>query len=273
MDHPSPKNQLKESKILPKKYLGQNFLVDKGAITQLLAAADIQKNDIVLEIGPGTGNLTFELAKVAQKVIAVEKDKELAKLLNDELKNREIQNIEVVEADIRNIPPNKLPTKNYKLVANIPYYLTAFLIRSFLEAQNPPQDMTLVVQKEVAQRIAANPPRMNLLAASVQFYAQPKIIRYISKGSFWPKPKVDSAIIKLAVNQSPAKNLDIFFKIIKAGFSQPRKQLTNNLSNGLKFDKKVIETWLTENNISPQQRAQTLKMGDWLNLVKSFKIS
>jgi 16S rRNA (adenine1518-N6/adenine1519-N6)-dimethyltransferase len=273
MDSTSPKNLFKESEILPKKHLGQNFLVDKGVISQLLAAADIQKNDTVLEIGPGTGNLTLELAKIAQKVISVEKDEEMVAVLKEKIKGAGLKNIEVIQADIRSLSADKMPGQDYKLVANIPYYLTAFLIRSFLEAKNPPKAMTLVIQKEVAQRIASQPPKMNLLAASVQFYAQPKIIRYISKGSFWPVPKVDSAIIKLEVNQSPAKNNSLFFKIIKAGFLQPRKQLINNLSNGLKLDKIIISNWLKEIGISPQQRAQTLKMGDWLKLVESFKIS
>jgi 16S rRNA (adenine1518-N6/adenine1519-N6)-dimethyltransferase len=264
------KNLLKSQEILPKKNFGQNFLVDKGAQTKFLAAANIQPEDTVLEIGPGIGNLTQELAKRAQKVITVEKDREMVKILKEQL--GEIKNVEIVQGDIRKLDLKALDLNpgSYKVVANIPYYLTAFLIRSFLESQNPPKDMTLIIQKEVAQRICAQPPEMNLLAVSVQFYAKPKIISYIKKSSFWPIPKVDSAIIKIDIQQLTAsKDKDLFFKIIKAGFLQPRKQLLNNLSVGLKMRKEETKSWLLANSLEPSQRAETLSVESWLVLTKN----
>lgn len=258
-------------KITPKKQLGQNFLADQTAISKVLAAAEISPTDFVLEIGPGTGVLTIELAQKAQKIIAIEKDPEMIAILKEKLTG--VQNIEVVQGDIRGFDPKnyQLKPKNYKIVANIPYYLTAFLIRSFLEQECPPKDLTLVIQKEVAQRICAKPPKMNLLAVSVQFYAQPKISSYIKKTSFWPVPKVDSAIIKITLNdQIITDNKEVFFKIIHAGFAQPRKQLLNNLAGGLKMDKKSVESWLLRNNIQPTQRAETLTLENWLGLTKTY---
>lgn len=277
----SVKNLLKTVDALPQKKLGQNFLIDKSAMERILAAADIRQDDLVLEIGAGIGNLTQELAKKAKKVIAVEKDPKMCEILRKLLEIKKIKNVEVVAGDIRQIENCKLKIENYKVVANIPYYLTAFLIRNLLENKTPPKDMTLVVQKEVAQRICARPPRpkgarlapqrgaakMNLLAVSVQFYAEPKIISYIKKGSFWPVPKVDSAILKIAVNRKQkTKNRDFFFKIVRAAFSQPRKQLLNNLSNGLKLDKEEVKSWLLKNNIQSTQRAETLAIEDWVRL-------
>jgi 16S rRNA (adenine1518-N6/adenine1519-N6)-dimethyltransferase len=266
------KKQLKTQQIAPQKRLGQNFLVDRAIINQVIAAAAIAPGETVLEIGPGTGSLTSEIALKAKKVVAIEKDFQMIPVLQENLKN--FNNFEIVQGDIRNIDLASLGLKpdSYKVVANIPYYLTAFLIRSFLENQIPPKDLTLVIQKEVAQRICSKPPEMNLLAASVQFYAEPKIINYIKKTAFWPVPKVDSAIIKIQITKSKLQNTDkeLFFKIIKAGFSQPRKQLLNNLSRGLKIDKKAAESWLRQNNLHPTQRAETLSMENWFSLTKSY---
>ncbi|GAI44688.1 unnamed protein product, partial [marine sediment metagenome] len=185
------------------------------------------------------------------------------------------------------------------VVANLPFYLTAPAIRKFLETKFPLELMILVVQKEVAQRICARPPKMNILAVSVQFYAKPEIISYVSKKSFWPSPKVDSAIIKITptkpgdIIMKPG-NVDLFFRIVKAGFSQPRKQIINNLTKGLALNqpnrlklnkpaqisscktwvgKEKIKSWLLKNNIQPTQRAETLFVKDWINLTKSYKIN
>ena len=164
-------------------------------------------------------------------------------------------------------------------MANIPYYITSPVIRKFLESENQPEIMVLMIQKEVAQRICSKPPKMNLLAISVQFYSNPKIISYVSKSCFWPKPKVDSAIIKLNVEkEKPKVDRKLFFKIVKAGFSHPRKQLVNNLfselvlgsENKLKLEKEKVKLWLLKNKIKPEQRAQTLEIKDWEKLAKSF---
>ena len=156
-------------------------------------------------------------------------------------------------------------------MANLPFYITAPVIRKFLESKNPPKEMVLIIQKEVAQRICAKPPKMSILAVSVQFHANVKIISYISKKSFRPSPKVDSAIIKITPYQKYKKvNSKQFFKIVKAGFSHPRKQLTNNLANGLKLNKQKINNLLLKNGIKPKQRAETLFVNDWINLFNSI---
>ncbi len=271
-------------KIKPIKRLGQNLLIDKQIIKKVVRTANLQSKDIVLEIGPGTGALTQEIAKTVKKVIAVEKDPRMCEALKENLK--ELKNIEIINQDIlkfkiqnsKLIQNSKFKIQNYKLVANLPFYITAPVIRKFLELKNPPKEMILIIQKEVAQRICPRPPKleerrrgkspkMNILAVSVQFYANVKIISYISKKSFYPQPKVDSAIIKI-VPKKKYKNVDIdlFFKIVKAGFSHPRKQLANNLANGLKLSKKEINDLLLKNNIQPTQRAETLFINNWIKL-------
>jgi 16S rRNA (adenine1518-N6/adenine1519-N6)-dimethyltransferase len=297
------KNLLKKYQLRPSKGLGQNFLVDKRAIRKIIEAAELRSEDIILEVGPGLGALTQELAKRVKKIIAVEKDPNLARILNKELKIKDVKNVEIVQGDILKILNSTtapfqragLPSSylraaakflipnSYKVVANLPFYLTALVIRKFLEADVQPKLLVLIIQKEVAQRICPYPPKlkerrrgktpkMNLLAVSVQIYAEPKIISYISKKSFWPQPEVDAAIIKLKVKSQRLKfNRDLFFKIVKAGFCQPRKQILNNLANGLKLDKEVVKNWLLKNSIQPRQRAETLSIEDWLKLTKNFK--
>lgn len=266
------KNLLKKYGISPSKRLGQNFLVDERALKKIVDAANLSKDDVVLEIGSGIGNLTIELAKKAKRVIAVEKDIKMCKILKELLECWNVKNVEIVNEDILKLKSEILNLKSYKLVANLPYYIVSPVIRKFLESENPPIEMILMVQKEVAQRICAKPPDMNLLAVSVQFYAKPKIISFVSKNSFWPRPNIDSAIIKILNLKSKILNLnkDLFFKIVKTGFSQPRKQIINNLSKGLSLEREEVRKWILESGISPTQRAETLKIDDWLKLVKSF---
>lgn len=269
----------------PNKGLGQCFLVNKKTFEEIIKAADLNQNDIVLEIGPGIGNLTSELAKRVKKVAAIEKDLKMCEILKETLK--EFKNIEIINEDILKLDIKRYLAENYKIIANLPYYLTSPAIRKFLESENPPESMVLMIQKEVAQRIIAKPPKMSILAVSVQFYSIPKIINYVPKKYFWPSPKVDSAIIKLAVNKKQsAVNKKLFFQIVKAGFSQPRKQLLNNFSKILKLDKPAeisksknlagreeIIFWLLENKIEPAQRAETLSVENWINLTKTFDIT
>jgi len=263
-------------KLLTKKYgafplkkLGQVFLIDKKIIKKIIKSADLKEKDIVLEVGPGVGNLTQEIAKKVKKTIIVEKDPRMIEILKNNLEN--FKNIKIIKGDILKLETKKMNIKKYKIVANIPYYLTFALIRKFLEKEKQPEVMVLMVQKEVAQRICAKPPKMTLLSVSVQFYANVGIISYVSKNSFWPKPKVDSAILKI-VPKSKKLFVDsnLFFKIVKAGFSQPRKQLVNNLSKKLKLNKEKIRTWFLKNNIQPNQRAQSLSLKDWLKLTKTW---
>ena len=277
------KNLLQEYNIRPNKLMGQNFLINPRVLQKIIETADL-KNDIVLEVGPGLGTLTQELAKKAKKVIAVEKDKQMNEVLKETLKD--FKNVEIIQGDILKVLRSGLVSSdlarserlrskgqtlnsNYKVVANIPYYLTSPLIRMLLESANPPEEIILMIQKEVAQRITAQPPKMNLLAVSIQFYAQPKTISYVSKASFWPEPKVDSAIIKIS-NIEKIKEIDQerFFKIIKAGFSSPRKQLANNLSEKLKIDKGEIKSALAKCGLNPQARAESLSLEDWILLIQ-----
>jgi len=255
------KNLLKNHGIRPSKGLGQNFLIDQKAVKRVIDAADLKKDDLVLEIGPGLGVLTIELAKRAKKVVAVEKDQKIAEILKETLKG--LDNIEIIKADILKLD---LDLSDYKIVANIPFYLTSFLIRRLLESEKRPKEIILIIQKEVAQRICAKPPKMNLLAVSVQFFADPMIVSYLSKKSFWPQPDVDGAIIKIKPKTKTTESTDLFFKVVKAGFSQPRKQLINNLSKGLKLEREKVKEWLLKNKIQPEQRAESLTLKDWINL-------
>ncbi len=272
------KNLLRKSHLHPSKKMGQNFLIDKSAIKKVIESAQLSKNDIILEIGPGTGVLTRELAKRVKKVIAVEKDSEMCQILKEMLDCWNLKNVEIVNEDILKLDTRyKIQDTRYKIVGNLPFYLTVPVIRQFLEAvETKPQQMVLVVQKEVGQRICAKPPEMSILAVSVQFYAKPEIITFVSKKSFWPQPKVDSAILRinpLMATNRKLINTDLFFKIVKAGFSQPRKQLINNLSKGLKLERNEAESWLLKNNIRPSQRAETLSVEDWINLLQSCRIN
>jgi 16S rRNA (adenine1518-N6/adenine1519-N6)-dimethyltransferase len=226
-----------------------------------------------LEIGPGLGILTEKLAERAGYVLAVEKDSRLAGILKEKFISQ--KNVEILEGDILKINlPEKL--KAYKVVANIPYYLTSYLIRQLLESKNPPKEMILIIQKEVAERICAQPPKMSLLSVAVQFYAQAEIFAFVSKKSFWPQPKVDSAIIKITPHKNPSrfgKGTDAdfeknFFSVVRAGFSQPRKQLANNLSHGLKIDKEKIGAALKKIGSLPEHRAETLNLKQWIALTK-----
>jgi len=252
--------------IKPIKKLGQNFLNSKRVVKEMIEAADLRPGDFVLEIGPGFGILTKEIAKTAKKVVAVEKDKRLADFLKQEL-NR-CGNVKIINKDILQITDYELQTADYKLISSLPFYIASAVIKKFLEDKNPPKQMVLIVQKEVAQRITAKPPKMNLLSIFVQIYSEPKIISYIPKECFSPKPKVTSALIKITPfrDRPGLSQMQEFSKIVKAGFSSPRKQLVNNLSKELKKSKPQIAQWLKENNINPNQRAQTLSIEDWLNL-------
>lgn len=275
MDLTSPKTIkeiLSKYEAKPSKGLGQNFLIDKRILSKIIESADIKPSDTILEVGPGIGVLTRELAERAGRVISVEKDETMVSILKETL--ADLKNVEVVNEDILEFTP---PQK-YKVVANIPYYLTSPLIRRFLEFKNPPEEIILMIQKEVAKRICSNPPDMSLLAVSVQFYAEPKIISYVSKNCFLPSPKVDSAIIKIVPNKAPTINPETFFEVVKAGFSHPRKQLVNNLttlkdSNEVKLNnlnKEQVSKWLLDNNIKPTQRPETLSVSDWVKLTNSF---
>ncbi|MDD5098432.1 MAG: 16S rRNA (adenine(1518)-N(6)/adenine(1519)-N(6))-dimethyltransferase RsmA [Candidatus Pacebacteria bacterium] len=246
------------------KLLGQSFLKDQNQVRKIVDSAQIGKKETILEIGGGEGSITLELVKKAKKVVCIEKDSILA----HGLKDLNIKNLEVIEADVLQLfKNNKLDIKGlkeYKVVANIPYYLTSILIRNLLEADNKPNDIFLMIQKEVAERICSKPPHMSILSVSVQYYADPKTLFKVSKGCSSPQPKVDSALIQ--ITPKGIKKNDSFFKVVKAGFSHPRKQLINNLSNGLRISREEASSCLKKIGIEPEQRAETLSLDDWVNL-------
>ena len=318
------KDLLKRREIKPEKYLGQHFILSKKALARMVSAAEIEKNDTIIEIGPGLGTLTQELAKIPHpfskgggpKIIAIEKDPKMISILKETLAG--YKNIKIVQADARNLWVSethkfggqkragaafdghksarekirnqffdrgeaekyiedfqlgiKIAKNKYKIVANLPYNVATFLIRQWLELKNSPKLMVLMIQKEVAQRMTAKPPHMNLLAVSTQFLAIAKVVDYVPAKAFWPKPKVDSAIIKIVPKKRPPqKTRRAFFAVVKAGFSQPRKQLIGNLTKKLKTPREKLMEIFKNLNISERARAENLSLEQWILLAKEIE--
>ena len=265
---------LRQHGLRPDKRLGQNFLIDPAALDRVVEAAGVMGDDTVLEIGPGLGSLTRYLAVVARQVIAVELDGRLLPALSQVL--GPYANVRVVEGDILGFDPADLiapgaastpgPIETYRVVANIPYYITSAVIRHLLEAEVRPICMVLTIQQEVAKRICALPGDMNLLALSVQVYGRPKIAAEIPAGAFYPAPKVDSSVVRVDLYSEPViseDRLDSFFRLAKAGFSQKRKTLRNSLSGGMHWPKNQTEEILQSAGIDPMRRAETLSLAEW----------
>ena len=257
-----------------KKSLGQNFLVNPHILDRIISAAEISKDDVILEVGPGTGNLTKKLAEKAKKVIAIEKDGRLIEPLKQTFKDR--PNVEIIGGDILNtktdfVLQSPSLSDKYKIVANIPYYITSNLLRTIFESWPKPKLIVLTIQKEVAQRIMAKLPHMNLLALSVQYYSKPEIIGYVSKNNFRPVPKVDSAIIRLGIRSQELgvrKDSKKLFSLMRMGFSEKRKQLAAVLSKKLKIKKEKILDALQKEGIDPKARAENLSLEQWQELTK-----
>lgn len=253
----------------PDKRLGQNFLVDPNALERVLQAAEVDDQASVLEIGPGLGSLTRLLARRAQRVVAVELDARLLPPLYQVL--APYSNVEIVQGDILARDPARLMgAAGYRVVANIPYYITSALIRHLLEARFKPQRLVLTVQREVAERICAGPGDMSLLALSVQVYGDARIAALIPAGAFYPAPKVDSAVVRVDLDAQPAipeEDLEAFFRLAKAGFSQKRKTLRNALAGGLHLKPVQASELLETAGIDPMRRAETLSLDEWGKLV------
>ena len=270
------RNLLRQHNLYPKKRLGQNFLVDETTLAKVAAAAELRPNDTVLEIGAGLGSLTRHLAEAAGRVVAVEIDSGLIQVLQETLKGYD--QTELVQGDILRLDLGKhlnLPD-GYKVVANIPYYITSAVIRHLLESSVRPTRIVLTVQREVAERIVAQPDDMNLLAVSVQFYSQPSLVARVPAGAFYPRPDVDSEIVRLEVRQRPAvdvTDVDQFFRVVKAGFSQKRKQLRNALSGGLQLEPAQVDAWLAGTGVTPQRRAETLTLEEWAAVARAAAIN
>lgn len=298
------KNLCEKHKIRPSKKLGQNFLIDKNILDKIIRAADLspcggcpegtKKTDVVLEVGPGFGALTQELAKQVKKIIAVEIDKRLAEALeetiqehflpSDERRNRALpcssdrsrdrgvlksrgSQVIIINEDILKY---KVKLRNYKVIANLPYQITSAVIRKFLELPESPSLMVLMVQKEVAERICAKPGNMSLLSVSVQFYGKTEIVSKVSKNSFWPVPKVDSAILKIVPHPRIVANPKKFFEVVRLGFSKPRKQLKNNLRLAGDHPKgeKIESSILKKAGLNEKVRAEELSVEDWIKITK-----
>jgi len=262
----------------PTRGMGQNFLIDGGALATIVAAAELAPSDLVVEVGPGLGVLTWELTRRVGHTVAVELDRRLAARLRDELPGAPLT---IVESDVLRVPPAELlaaagqgERADYKLVANLPYAITSAVLRHFLEAAAPPALSVVLVQYEVAERITAGPGALSVLAHSVQIYAEPEIVARVPAASFFPAPAVDSAVLRLRRRPRLAvevESVDRLFRVIKAGFLHARKQLGNALPGGLaamghKLPREQVQAALAAAGVDPQRRAETLTLEEWARL-------
>ena len=262
------KEVLKKHNLYAKKWLGQNFLVDEKVFDQIVTAADLKSSDNIIEVGPGTGFLTEQLIEKAGRVIAVEKDADMIGLLSDRFEG--IEKLELIQADILKSRTKDygLRTKQYKVVANIPYYITSPLLRHFLQSECCPKMMVLLVQKEVAEKVCGLSGK-SLITIETQLFGQPEIVEIVLPKSFYPAPKVNSAILKIEVFDKPlvpADQLKDFLRIVKFGFSQKRKKLSNTLGAGLHIKPTEMAKILKKVDIDPNLRAENLEIGDWKRL-------
>ncbi len=274
------KAMLRRFDLRAKKGLGQNFLIDGEVLEAIVNTAGITPTDTVIEVGPGLGILTAELAKRAGWVIAIELDNRLADILT---KTLPYDNIVVLNEDVLGTDPAELlqghaphfppALSSYKVVANLPYYITSPVLRHFLEAPVKPEIMVVMVQKEVAEAITAGAGQRSLLSIGVQFYGKPSIITYVPAASFFPAPEVDSAVIKIEVYHQPPVDVDNaegFFKLVHAGFAAARKQISNSLSQGLGLPKSEVTDMLKKAAIDPQRRAETFNLEEWASLWRIY---
>ena len=260
----------------PRKGLGQNFLTDPAALARIVEAADLSAADTVVEVGAGVGTLTRLLAERAGQVLAVELDPRLADILRDQL--ADLDNVRLVQGDILQLSDLRVRHLGYKVVANLPYYITSAVLRRFLSRTPRPRCLVLTLQREVAQRIVAEPGQMSVLAVSVQLYGRPRLVARIPAGAFYPTPKVDSAIVRIDVGDSPTVALPEgvdeaeFFRLVRAGFSQKRKKLRNSLSAGLGRPTAEVEQALHQAGISPARRAQALSLEEWAKVARAILV-
>ena len=253
--------------IVPSKSKGQNFLIDTEVVEKIIDAANINSNDIVMEVGPGVGVLTGELIKSAGKLSAVELDRNACDYMRVEFGGN--SKFELIEKDVLRLNRLESGFKNfgYKVVANLPYNITSKFLRQFLEQEPKPSEMVLMVQKEVAERIVAPVGEMSLLALSAQFYSDAEIIFVVGRNSFWPSPKVDSAVIRLKLKEKLLQISDKeLFRIAKMGFASKRKQLHNNISAGLKISSEQAKEAIKSCGFDEKIRAQDLGVEDWIKL-------
>lgn len=251
------------------KSLGQHWLKDRVILASIADEVEISNTDTVLEIGPGLGTLTSELLSRAQKVVAVEFDEALAQKLPGQFPGK---NLEVITSDILKFDLSTLP-KGYKVVANVPYYITSKIVQKLMTDENKPGAAVLLVQKEVAERLAAEPGNMSMLALSAQVYASVRLGIEVPRKFFTPPPEVDSQVVVLETRAAPlvsAKQEQAFFRLARAGFGEKRKKLRSSLAGGLQISKENADELLKKTGISPEARAQELSIKDWKNLLTNL---
>ena len=259
--------------LTPSKKYGQNYLINEAPIKKILKAADLSRADTVVEIGPGFGILTFALARAAKAVIAYEIEKKLQPYWEE--KQKEYHNVEIIWGNfLTEIKRKESSVKSqFKVVANLPYQITSSILRTLLEMKNKPERIVVMVQKEVAERITARPGEMSLLSVSVQYYGEPNIEAKVTKGNFWPEPKVDSAI--LSIKTFKHKNIQTysdeeFFRVVKAGFAHKRKQLWRNLSVGLQIEAARVKAAVALITGNEKIRAEELSVEQWIKLCEKL---
>ena len=268
---------LRESGLKARKGLGQHFLVDGTYIKYILEAAELSPADNVIEVGPGLGTLTEALAQHAGRVVAIEKDESVARLLSLTIApyaNVAVVNDDILDVDLTPIIEEQFQGRgDYKMVANLPYYITSPVLRLFLEARKKPKTIVVMVQKEVARQITAKPGEMSILSVAVQLYGDPRIVKSVPARAFYPPPKIESAILKIDVFERARVDVDTpgFFTVVKAGFSAARKQLVNSLSHGLDMPKDEAQKHLERSGIDVQRRAETLTIEEWARLFTAIR--
>ena len=264
------KTLLQSKNLWAKKSLGQNFLIDEKALNTIVSAGDLKSSDYVMEVGPGTGFLTEQLIQKVSKVTTVELDADMVELLKEQFKFTE--NLEIIHTDVLNLQNDQLPRTPYKVIANIPYYITSPILKHFLQSGHRPTVMVLLVQKEVAEKVCGIGSK-GVITIETQVFGQPEIVDLVPASSFYPAPKVDSAILKITVFDTPlvdSANLKSFFRMVKFGFSQKRKMLANSLGAGLHKKPAEVRELLIKAGIAPDVRAEELEIEDWQRLLSFF---
>jgi len=263
--------------ISPARSKGQNFLINSGIYEAIIKAANLNKEDSILEVGPGLGFLTARLALKAKRVVAVELDDTLASILSLAIDSQNVTNVEIVNQDILKLNPSDYFKNNesYQVVANLPYNISSIFLRTFLSSIKPPKSLVLMLQKEVAERCLRREPDMSLLSLSLAYYGQVEIIRTVKASDFWPAPKVDSAILRFVNEKSSPNKEDLeqaktFFRFARIGFSAKRKMLKNNLMAGLKCEASLIDQSFKTAGIDLKSRAENLSLINWLHLVAAL---
>lgn len=271
----NPKALLEQHGLSPKKSLGQNFLHDPNALEKIVATADLMPTDTVVEIGPGTGALTEYLARAAKHVISIELDERMRPVLEEVL--APYPNVAIIWGDVLNVDLLQVVgPKDFVVVANVPYYITSQILRHVLDNYRRPRRVVMTVQLEVAERVTARSGDMSLLAVSVQFFGKASLVSKLNPAVFWPRPDVDSALLRIDTYEKPPVDVPdskTFFRVVRAGFSQKRKQLKNALSGGLAIKSDAASALLDAAGIDVKRRAETLSLEEWAALTRAYAAS